>query len=124
MRIQASREFGVWFENARTADGPLLTRAASLLAVLRDLAAKPDEETSTLKRVRQSSRHEIWRLGHPFDPNVAVRILCWFAEERVVVVLIGGDKAGMSDVWYDSATQRAEAAVDQWKREHDTKEQP
>jgi len=77
---------------------------------------------ATLKRVRQATRHEIWRIAHPFDPEVAVRILCWFPADHIAVVaLIGGDKAGISDVWYDSATVRAEAEVDQWLREREAR---
>lgn len=101
-----------------------MTRAAALLGVLRDLPAKPTEETATFKRVRQATRHEIWRVAHPFDPEVAVRVLCWFPDDDVAVVaLIGGDKAGVSDVWYDSATRRAEGEVDQWLREQETKDE-
>jgi len=70
--------------------------------------------------VRQARHHEIWRVAHPYDPAVAVRVLCWFPDDHTVVVaLIGGDKAPIGDIWYDSATTtRAEAAVDQWLREH------
>lgn len=95
-----------------------MTRAAALLGALRDLAAKPTEETATLKRVRQAMRHEIWRVARPFDPAVAVRVLVWFPDNNTAVVaLIGGDKAGISDIWYDSATRRAEVEVDRWLRE-------
>ena len=124
MRIHAGREFGVWFRNTMEAGGPTLTWAGALRGVLRDLPAKPTEETSTLKHVRQAHRHEIWRVAHPYDPEVAVRILCWFPDDdTAVVALIGGNKAWISDVWYDSATVRAEAAVDQWIRERKAKEQ-
>ena len=122
MRIQASREFSSWFGNVKKEGGRTLTRAAALLAVLRDLPSKPTEDSATLKRVRQATRHEIWRIAHPFDPEVAVRVLCWFPDDDLAVVaLIGGDKAGISDVWYDSATVRAEAEVDQWLREREAR---
>ena len=124
VRIQASREFRTWFTNVNKEGGPVLARAGALLGVLRDLQAKPAVESATLKRVRQAARHEIWRVAHPFDPAVAVRVLCWFPDdETVVVALIGGDKAGISDVWYDSATRRAEAGVDQWLREQQAKDE-
>lgn len=101
-----------------------MTRTGALLGVLRGLSAKPTEETATLKRVRQATRYEIWRVAHPFDPEVAVRILCWFPDDDVAVVaLIGGDKAGISDVWYDSATRRAEAEVDRWLREQEARDE-
>jgi hypothetical protein len=101
-------------------------RTADLLGALRDLESSPEEESATFKRIRQARRHDIWRVAHPFDPAVAVRILCWFPAdlpEAAVVALVGGDKlAGgtgsvIQDLWYDSATPRAEAAVDRWPRD-------
>jgi len=53
-----------------------LTVAVALLQALTDLPAKPAEETATFKRVRQARRHELWRVAHPFDHEVAVRIIC------------------------------------------------
>jgi hypothetical protein len=58
--------------------GKLLTVAVALLQALNDLPARPDEESPTFKRVRQATRHELWRVAHPYDPDVAVRIICWF----------------------------------------------
>ena len=98
----------------------LLARASDLLGALRELRAKPDEESATFKRVRQARRHDIWRVAHPFDHDVAVRILCWFPDERpdtAVVALVGGDKKVIQNLWYDSATPRAEAIIDQWIRQ-------
>ncbi len=124
MRIAAGREFRVWLAEIQKEEGPARTQTLALLGYLRDLPERPESETATLKRVRQAKRHEIWRLAHPFDPDVAIRILCWFPDEHTAVVaLVGGDKVRIGDVWYDSATPRAEAAVDQWQREH-TEEQP
>ena len=123
VRIMAGREFGAWLAAIQKEEGPTRTQALALLSYLRDLPERPESETATLKRVRQAKRHEIWRLAHPFDPEVAIRILCWFPDEHTAVVaLVGGDKVKIGDVWYDSATPRAEAAVDQWQRQH-TEEQ-
>lgn len=121
MRIQASREFGTWFAHVRDEGGVRLARTSDLLGALRELPAKPDEESATFKRVRQARRYDIWRVAHPFDADVAVRILCWFPDGRpdtAVVALVGGDKKVIQDLWYDSATPRAEAAIDQWIRRH------
>lgn len=108
----------VWLDNAKEVGGPLYLRALALLDYLINLSDRPTEESATLKRVRQARRYEVWRLAHPFDPDVAVRILCWFPDEQVAVVaLVAGDKKKISDQWYDSATPRAEAAIDQWLRE-------
>jgi hypothetical protein len=119
MRITAGREFRTWLAEIQKEEGPGRTQTLALIGYLRDLPARPELETATLKRVRQAKRHEIWRLAHPFDPEVAIRILCWFPDTHTAVVaLVGGDKVRIGDVWYDSATPRAEAAVDQWRREH------
>lgn len=63
----------------------------------------------------------MWRLSHPFDPQMAVRIICWFDEQSksVVVALFAADKAAMGDVFYDSVGTRADQAIDQWKRENE-----
>ena len=37
------------------------------LEVLQDLESQPREDTATLKRVRQSRRNQVWRVGHPYD---------------------------------------------------------
>lgn len=114
----AGREFSAWLAAIQKEEGQARTQALALLGYLRDLPERPESETATLKRVRQAKRYEIWRLAHPFDPEVAIRILCWFPDVRTAVVaLVGGDKVRIGDVWYDSATPRAEAAVDQWQRE-------
>ena len=74
--------------------------------------------SATFKRVRQARRHELWRVAHPFDPEVAVRIICWFpAEDQVVIALIGFDKKAIGDVFYASAAARGEALVDAWLRQ-------
>lgn len=118
MRITAGREFRAWLAEIQKEEGAARTQTLALMGYLRALPERPASETATLKRVRQAKRHEIWRLAHPFDPEVAIRILCWFPDAHTAVVaLVGGDKVRIGDVWYDSATPRAEAAVDQWQRE-------
>jgi hypothetical protein len=75
--------------------------------------AKPAEESATFKRVQQARRHELWRVAHPFDPAVAVRIICWFpSDEEVVIALVGFDKKAIGDVFYASAASRGEALLD------------
>ncbi len=71
-----------------------------------------------LKRVRQSRRYPVWRVSHPYDPDVAVRLICWFPDDqRVVVALFASDEARMGNVFYDSVGSRADAASGQWKKE-------
>jgi hypothetical protein len=128
VEIEYGREFQTWLDNLRKLkdeDDESRTRlelAVALLSVLRGLGEPPVADTATLKRVRQCRRYPVWRLAHPFVPGVAVRILAWFPDtETVVVALVGGDKGPIGDVWYSSAAPRAEAAIDQWKREREAR---
>lgn len=93
--------------------------ALDQLRFLRTLDGEPEEETQRFKRVRQSKRYPLWRLSHPYDPDVALRIICWFDDESdaVVVALFANDKASMGDVFYDSVGSRADQVIDEWKRQ-------
>lgn len=119
MLIDWTSEFDDWLTHVEEAGGPVLEWTTTLLAELQDLAEPPADETPTLKRVRQARRHQLWRLAHPYDEKAAVRIIVWFpAAERVVIALVGFDKAELGDVWYESAAVRGEAMIDQWLREY------
>jgi hypothetical protein len=112
-------EFDRWFTNVEKQGGRLLATTVALLQALTDLPAKPVEESATFKRVRQARRHELWRVAHPFDPDFAVRIICWFpTEQNVVIALVGFDKKAIGDVFYASAAVRGEALVDAWLRQN------
>lgn len=91
------------------------------LNYIKALTGEPTDDTATLKRVRQSGKHRVWRLSHPFDAPMAVRIICWFDDrsETVVLALFAADKAAMGDVFYDSVGSRADQAIDQWKFENE-----
>jgi hypothetical protein len=116
--IDWTAEFGRWLDRIEEEGGPALEWAVALLAELQDLSGPPPQDGTTFKRVREARRYELWRLAHPYDPDVVVRIIAWFPDsERVVVALVGFDKARHGDVWYSSAAIRAEAMIDQWLRE-------
>jgi hypothetical protein len=118
MIVDWTDEFDRWLtkdeERVLLLSGP----TPPLLQELNHLPAKPTEETATLKRVQQARRHELWRVAHPFDPAVAVRIICWFpSDEEVVIALVGFDKKAIGDVFYASAAARGEALVDALTRQ-------
>ena len=119
MRLYAPKEFVNWL-NSQPEGSSSHRYGDAALRFLRSLPARPsDDLPPILKRVRQARRHQIWRVSHPYDPGAAVRVLCWFPEaDTAVVALVGGDKASIGDLWYDSATPRAELAVDHWLRTH------
>jgi hypothetical protein len=116
--VDWSPEFDQWVGHVEAQGGRVLEIATALLQALMELQQKP-EESATFKRVRQAKRHELWRVAHPYDPEAAVRIICWFtSDETVVVALVGFDKKSIGDVFYTSAAARGEALVDQWIRQH------
>ncbi len=89
MIVDWTDQFDRWLTNAEEQGGELLAVAVALLQELNDLPAKPDEESPTFKRVRQARRHELWRVAHPYDPAVAVRIICWFpANDQIVLAIV------------------------------------
>lgn len=135
MDIDWPAEFGHWLdqleERARAGDAlarTTLALAARALDQLRNLTEVPvrENETATLKWVRQSRRYPLWRVSHAYHPQVALRLICWFPPDTgtVVVALFAGDKARMGDVFYNSVGARADALIDQWKRETSFEEKP
>lgn len=97
-----------------------LAKYKAMLDLLVELPGKPSADTATLCRVRQAKRHELWRVAHAYDPEVALRIIVWFPPEGgVVVTVFSFDKAKLGDIWYDRAAVEGEAVVDKWIREHD-----
>ncbi|MGL5825274.1 MAG: hypothetical protein ACRCYU_10730 [Nocardioides sp.] len=130
MEVYRSRQFKRWVDDlvVKAKDGDLFAvqmakHVLDELNYIKALDAEPTEDTATLKRVRQSRKYRVWRLSHPFDPQMAVRIICWFdtTSGTVVVVLFAADKASMGDVFYDSVGSRADQAIDQWKIETEGK---
>jgi hypothetical protein len=124
VRIEWSEEFDHLLAQAEKeashGNDTTLVLLGALLTELRALESEPTEESATFKLVRQARRHRLWRVAHPYRHGAAVRIICWFTGGgTVVVALVGFDKARLGDVWYDSATIRAEALVDQWLREEE-----
>lgn len=126
MEIHRSRQFKRWVDDlvarAKSRDQVALRTARHVydeLTYLQGLNGEPDEDTATLKRVRQSGTYPVWRLSHPFDPQMAVRVIAWFDDESddIVVTLLAADKAPMGDVFYDSVGTRADQAIQQWKLE-------
>jgi hypothetical protein len=63
--------------------------------------------------------YQFWRVSHPYHPDVAVRLICWFPPntDSVVVTLFAGDKARIGDIWYSGVASQADPLIDAWKRE-------
>ena len=122
-------DFGDWLDrlDAKAKAGDAHARdvrrwVLAALQLLQSLTHTPhrDEETASLKWVRQSRRYPIWRTSHPFVEGVAVRLICYFPPEqadKIVVALLAADKAQMGDVFYQSVGTRADVLIDRWHRQ-------
>lgn len=127
MLIDWAADFGKWLDRLeedaagnKAGAGRRLAIITAQLQVLQDLDGVPERETATLKRVRQSKRYPIWRVSHPYEAGIAVRLIVWFTDDgHAVVALFAGEKARIGDVFYQSVGTRADAAIDQFKREKD-----
>ncbi len=120
MNIDWSREFDRQLDRLEADTSERGQRVYVLLALmlkqLRDLESVPIEDTSVIKRVRQSRVHEVWRVSHPYREGIALRLIVWFPPDgtHVVVSLFAGEKASMGDVFYDSVGSRADQLIERW----------
>lgn len=120
MNIDWSREFDRQLDRLEADASERGQRVYRLLTImlkqLRDLNAAPTEDTAMIKRVRQSRRHSVWRVSHPYREGIALRLIVWFPPEdgQVVVALSAGEKASMGDVFYDSVGSRADQIIERW----------
>lgn len=128
MLIEWPAAFDQWLDDLEKKDAEgdkdahqTLILVLAALKHLQDLTEPPtrDTETATLKWVRQSKRYPVWRVSHPYREGFAIRLICWFPPDTdtVVVALFAGNKAPIGDVFYNSVGTRADALIDQWKRE-------
>jgi hypothetical protein len=123
MQIDWPRDFNDQLDRMEADETPRgrtrLQLLTFMLKRLGDLESAPLDDSAVLKRVRQSRRHVVWRVSHPFVAGIALRLICWFPpdEDRVVVALFSGDKASMGDVFYDSVGVRADRLIDRWMNE-------
>ena len=100
MLLDWPEDFDRWLTAVEQAGGPVEEITLTLLAELARLDGEPVAETATFKRVRQAKRHRLWRIAHPYEPDIAIRILFWFESDRLIVALVGFNKAKLGDVWY------------------------
>lgn len=125
VRVEWTDEFDRWLavveKQAAAKDARavlVLDYIAAELQLLMELTEPPtpESETAQLKRVRQRRIYQLWRVSHPFDPDVAVRLICWFPpdSDTVVVAVFAGDKKVIGDVFYSSVGPRADDAIGRW----------
>ena len=99
MLIDWSDEFNTWLDRLEdhAHNDPISARRLDYITAqlqhLQELTDAPEEDTAHLRRVRQSKTYPVWRLAHPYDPDIAVRLIVWFPDdEHVVVALFSGTR--------------------------------
>lgn len=127
MLIDWSDEFNTWLDRLEdhAHNDPTSARRLDYITAqlqhLQELTDPPEEDTAHLRRVRQSKTYPVWRLAHPYDPDIAVRLIVWFPDdEHAVIALFAGDKARIGNAFYNSVGTRADAAIETWRRRKDT----
>jgi len=120
VEVSGSLQFQQWIDEiiagAKKGD-PIARKIAKYLndelTYLKSLDEKPTEENATLRKVVQSGKNQIWRVSHPYDKEVAVRIIVWFDDENdeAVITLFGANKLPIGDVFYASAGTRADQII-------------
>jgi hypothetical protein len=119
MELRATLGFGRWFQAVQ--DAEIARLANQLRRALTKLDERPTEPTAHLTPVVQATRHNIWRISHPYQEGYAVRLLLWFPDDRdEIVIVFAGNKHPNHDVWYDRAIREAENTVDQLIRQRST----
>lgn len=124
MLIDWSKNFGSWLDllesqaDAGQRDAQeRLDIVSSQLAKLQKLKEPPEADTPTLRRVRQSGVYPVWRVSHPYQRGIAIRLIVWFPLDLPpVIVLFANDKAVMGDVFYDSVGRRADQIIEGYLR--------
>mgnify|MGYP000959086908 CR=1 FL=1 len=81
MLIDWSDEFNTWLDRLEdhAHNDPISARRLDYITAqlqhLQELTDAPEEDTAHLRRVRQSKTYPVWRLAHPYDPDIAVRLI-------------------------------------------------
>lgn len=116
MELRATPAFAKWYRQIQ-ADEEVVAEARvrakwakAMLTAVRELEGQPAFESATFSRVMVARRYPLWRVAHPHDGVVQVRILVWF-EAGTAWCLLGGDKSGIDEQWYQAATVQAESLV-------------
>jgi hypothetical protein len=114
--VDAPEEFFDWLDRVEAKADAGDAASVRVLARVTDALV---EDRPDLKRVRQSKKFPVWRTAHPFDAQIALRLICWFppGSSSVVVALFAADKARMGGVFYDGVGARADVAIERWLRE-------
>lgn len=128
MNVEGPAEFWDWLAALATrgnAGDPTARErhdlALALLTDLDEMRFQPDRdtETATFARVREATRHPIWRISAHAPSGAWVRWRCAFpvGTRAAVIVSSSGDLTRIGDLFYRGVAARTDHLVDHWLRD-------
>ncbi len=107
--VEVTDEFLAWYEALPLADGEAVDAAVTMLEEHGPALGRPLADT--LQGSRLTNLKELRPLGG------SIRILFAFDPRRVAILLLGGDKAGQWQSWYEAMIPRAEELYEEYLSE-------
>lgn len=105
--VEVTDEFESWWDGLTVDQQESLTDRIGLLAERGPGLGRP-----VVDRIQSSRHHNMKELRASQDG--ALRVLFMFDPRRQVILLIGGDKSGEWDVWYETAVPLADNIYDKY----------
>jgi hypothetical protein len=121
--------FERWLAELAEGDQEILGDVMALLTALEDYGRDLDDEAREESHPVVTARYDLHALRRTLPTEAApyatgppvLRILyayCRRAGEEIAVVLIGGDKTSLGNLWYRHNITEAETRLDQYCRQH------
>ena len=104
--VEYTDEFLSWWQTLSNRDQDAITTAVERLIVYGPVLGRPYVDTLRM------SRHANMKELRPRGGNI--RILFAFDPRRVAILLLGGDKTGEWQAWYDVAIPTADQLYDMY----------
>jgi len=101
--VEYTTEFEAWWEDLSEDEQEAIDAAVELLEERGPNLGRPLADT-----IRQSRHHNMKELR----PTRAIRVLFAFDPRRTAILLIGGDKRGSWNAWYDEYIPIADQLYD------------
>jgi hypothetical protein len=105
--VEVTDEFLDWWEGLTVDQQESLTDRVGLLA-----ERGPDLGRPVVDRIQMSRHHNMKELRA--SQGGALRVLFMFDQRRQVILLIGGDKSGEWNTWYETAVPLADDLYDKY----------
>lgn len=103
--VEVTDQFIEWWEDLTTDQQAALEARVELLSERGPSLGRP-----AVERIHSSRHHNMKELRS--SAGGALRVLFMFDPRRQVILLLGGDKSGAWDEWYESAVPMADDLYD------------